>query len=276
MLTYLINVTSDLFAVSVIAGVIFAFADCFCGRRGRLVIRIGLAAGLLIAAVRAYITNTRRIVGGWRVGAYGFGVSLAFFVLLIVVYAVFARFLFKKDADPKKKSRAELAVSIASALLLAAYMYCCLPTVYVYPFKFDTGGNGILSTDYLFRLGGYLCGLLSCFLVSLSAFKITLVVAKKGKEKLLIFSFMLINSIYIVFIFAKLMLVLTPRKIIDSIALFNFAAYVNNHSQWFAYTGFVLLSTLAIWIFIGSLTMKEAYATRATRNFMIKVPEHFE
>ena len=43
MLTYLMNVTGDLLAVSVVIGLMFAFADHFCGKSGRRNIRIGLA-----------------------------------------------------------------------------------------------------------------------------------------------------------------------------------------------------------------------------------------
>ena len=117
MLTYLINVTGDLLAVSIIIGVIFAFIDHFCAERDRHIVRGGLVLGLVAAAVRAYITNTKRLVGDWKVGAYGYGVALAIFILFIVAFVVYSRSLLNSSADTKKGNRAKLVISLFSALL---------------------------------------------------------------------------------------------------------------------------------------------------------------
>ena len=179
MLTYLINVTGDLLAVSLILGVTFAYIDRSFGDRGRLISRIGLALGLIAAAVRAYVTNTRRLVGGWKVGAYGYGVALALFVLWAAALIVFSLKSFRLSEEPKKKTAA-VGISSATAVLIASYLYGAVPNVFVYPFKFDTGGNGLLSTDYLFRLGGYLLGLIVCLLAGLCAYQLTSLSVKKG------------------------------------------------------------------------------------------------
>ena len=263
MLTYLINVTGDLLTVSLIIGVIVAFIDCMCAERGRLIVRIGLAFGFVAAGIRAYITNTRRIVGGWRVGTYGYLAALGLFVLLIVALIVYARPFFRRDASEKKTKRAEIAISVLTALLTVAYLYCALPNVYVYPFKFDTGGNGILSTDYLFRLGGYLLGILVSLLAAIAAYHIASIVYRKGFHKILIFTFIALNAMYAVYDFARLMSVVTARKIIDSIPLFSFAAASNNNSQWYAYAAFFVLVVMSILIWVRSFTAKEPYATKA-------------
>lgn len=267
MLTYLINVTGDLLAVSLIIGIIIAFVDQMSGERGRMIVRIGLAAGFAAALIRAYITNTRRLVGGWKVGAYGYGVSLVLFLLVIVIFVVFGRAYMKSGSDSesgaKKEKISGIVVPTGIALLMASYLYGAMPNVYVYPFKFDTGGNGILSTDYLFRLGGYLLGLLVCLLAAIAAYKIAVLIAKKGYGRLLTISFCFMNVMYAVYNFARLMLVLTPRKIVDSIALFNFAAASNNHSVWYTYAAFAVLLLLSVVIWIRSYTAKEPYATKA-------------
>ena len=263
MLTYLINVTGDLLAVSIIIGVIFAFIDHFCAERDRHIVRGGLVLGLVAAAVRAYITNTRRLVGGWKVGAYGYGVALAIFILFIVAFVVYSRSLLNSSADTKKGNRAKLVISLFSALLIVAYLFGALPNVYVYPFKFDTGGNGFLSTDYLFRLGGYLLGIIVSVLSAIAGYKLVSIAAKKGCHKLLYIAFLVLNLMYAVNIFAKLMLVLTPRKIVDSIALFNFAAASNNHAEWYTYAAFIVLTVTSMIIWVRSGTAKETYSTKA-------------
>ena len=266
MLTYLINVTGDLLAVSLIIGIIFSFIDHYCGERGQLIVRIGLILGLVSAAIRAYITNTRRLVGGWRVGAYGYAIALVLFIILIVALVIFSKNYFRHASDEtgaKKSLLAETVISVLTGLLLASYLYVALPNVYVYPFKFDTGGNGFLSTEYLFRLGGYLLGILICVLGAVAAYKIASVAAKKGHQKLLSAAFFASNIMYAVYNFARLMLVLTPRKIVDSAALFNFAAASNNYAHWYTYAVFFVLIIMSVVILIRSYTAKEPYATNA-------------
>lgn len=270
MLTYLINVTEDALALAVILGIIYAVVDHYCVDKGKLILRIGTLLGAAAAGVRAYITNTRRITGGWRVGTYGYGAALGAFVLTLVIIAVFARFFFAKQKNAKEKKTistvSEVAVCVCIALLTIAYFYCALPNVLVYPFKFDTGGNGILSTDYLFRLGGYLLGLIVCGSSFASVYLICSVAAKKGHTKLLCALFFASNVLYAVSGFAKLMSVLTARKIVDSVALFSFAAWSNNHSHLFTYVLFAMALAAAVFLWIRSVTAKEPYSTNAERR----------
>ena len=263
MLTYLINVTDDMLAVSVILGVIFAFIDYYCTAVGRRIIRISLAAGLVITGVRALITNTQRIVGGWKVGTYGYAVALAAFILLIVSFIIFGRSFLKKTGDTGRIRTAEIVISVLCGLLIVTYLYCNLPKVYVYPFQFDTGGEGFLSTKYLFRLGGWLLGILVCLISAVAAYKIAQIVARKGYHKLLAAAFFALNIMFAVNIFARLMSVLTARKYISSTALFKFAASSNNNSEWYTYAAFAVLVILAVVIWVRSYTSKEPYATNA-------------
>lgn len=158
---------------------------------------------------------------------------------------------------------ADIVLSIFISLLTASYLYCAMPNIYAYPFKFDTGGNGILSTDYLFRLGGYLLGIMICAVSAVAAFKILVLLAGKGFTKPVCAAFYLVNSFYAVFDFAKLMAVLTSRKIIDSVELFSFAAESNNHAVWYTFAIFIVLIIMAVIFWIKSYTLKEPFSTKA-------------
>lgn len=263
MLTYLINVTGDMLAVSLIIGIMLAFIDRFCTEKGKLISKIGLLIGFAAAGIRAYITNTRRLEGGWRVGAYGYGISLGLFVLTAVLLIIFGKSLFRKKSGSKMSKAADIVLSIFISLLTASYLYCAMPNIYAYPFKFDTGGNGILSTDYLFRLGGYLLGIMICAVSAVAAFKILVLLAGKGFTKPVCAAFYLVNSFYAVFDFAKLMAVLTSRKIIDSVELFSFAAESNNHAVWYTFAIFIVLIIMAVIFWIKSYTLKEPFSTKA-------------
>ena len=260
MLTYLINTTSDLFTVMLVTGVILAYADRFFGEKARRITRWGLAAGVLAAAVRAYITNTRRLVGGWKVGVYGYVAALIFFAAFIVLFILYTR---ARRAESEGAGRKETVLSVLTALLITAYYYGALPNTLVYPFKFDIGTSSVLSTDFLFRLGGYLLGIIICLVAALAAYKITFIAARKGYEKYLTAAFLALNALYAVFNFARLMLVLTPRKIVDSQALFKFAAASNNHSAYYTYIAFAVILVIAAFLYIKSRTANEPYRTPA-------------
>ena len=266
MLTYLINVTDDILLASVIVGTVLAFAVHFLGEKYRAVPGFGIAAGFIAAAIRAYITNTRRLVGGWKVGAWGYGVFLAAFVILTLVYFIFIGRLIKEEGRNTKNKFVQILFGTVTAFYLAAMMFVALPNVFVYPFKFDAGGNGILSTDYLFRLGGYLLGLIVCLVALLSTYKVLNVISRKGYSKYNSIVFIVLNTIYAVFIFAKLMSVLTPRKIINSTSMFKFAAASNNNAKLYTYAAFLILLVIAAILWIKSKTMKEPYNTKAQRR----------
>ena len=141
-----------------------------------------------------------------------------------------------------------------------------LPNVLTYPFKFDTGDAGILSTEFLFRLGGYLIGLLICILSAVGVYHLGMLADKKGYRKLSFTVMCLANVIYAVNIFARLMSVLTARKIVDSIDLFNFASKSNNVSYLYTVAVFTLVMLMAIVFWIGSYTKKEPYSNNAQRR----------
>ena len=52
MLTYLINVTEDMLALSLVIGMMLAFLDTYCMGSGKVIGRIGLLIGVIAAGVR--------------------------------------------------------------------------------------------------------------------------------------------------------------------------------------------------------------------------------
>lgn len=266
MLTYLINTTEDMLAAAILIGLIIGTIDTMLSGRAKLFGRLGTAAGVIAAGIRAYITNTRRIEGGWKVGAYGYGITLGLFVLSVIAVAAFSWVIFSRKQRPKLRTAADIVISVSLSLLIAGYLYCMLPNIFVYPFKFDTGGNGILSTNYLFRLGGYLLGILLCLLSGYTAHKLCVLAEKKGFVKLSFAAMCLGNCLYSVFVFTKLMLVLTPRKIINSPELFKFAAESNNNAHWYTYGLFIIALVPGIVLFTASFIKKEPAANNAQRR----------
>ncbi len=263
MLTYLINVTEDMLALSLLIGMLLAFTDTWCRNSGKLIGKLGLLAGFIAAAVRAYFTNTRRIKNGWKVGTYGYGFSLGFLALTIIVLAVFTYFLMRKKEKSRMKTAASWVISLSFAFMITAFLYCSLPNVLVYPFKFDTGGNGVISSEFFLRLGGYLLGIIICVLSGFGVYKLYMCSAMKDIKTVPFVTMCIGLILYGVYFFGKLMAVLTTRKIVDDINMFNFAAKSNNMSHWYTYGLFVLAIITGLVFFIKSFTKKEPFSTKA-------------
>lgn len=263
MLTYLINVTGDMLAVSLVIGIIMAFIDTNCTDRAKVIYKLGIAAGFVSAGIRAYITNTRRLEGGWKVGAYGLGISLGLFVLSMAALCIFGYSLLKHKKGSKMASAGNYVIAVTAALLSGSYLYCELPNVFAYPFKFGTDGESILSTEFLFRLGGYLLGIAVCAAAFYSAYKLCMTAAEKGMKGLLTYAFPAAGLVLGVYLFAMLMLVLTPRKIVDSPELFSFAASSSNYAYLYTCAVFLILVVTAVIFWIKSFTVKEPYSNKA-------------
>ena len=263
MLTYLINVTDDMLALSLVIGMIMAFLDTYCRDSGKITGRIGLAIGIVAAGVRAYFTNTRRIKDGWKVGTYGYGISLGLLLLTVIALAVFGYFLMRKKNDSKMKTAANWVISVCFALFMAACLYCSLPNVLTYPFKFDTGGNGIISSDFFLRLGGYLLGIIVCAVSGIGVYKLYICSAQKDIRSVPFTAMCIGIILYGVFYSGKLLAVLTTRKIIDDVNMFSFAAQSNNMAHFYTYGLFILALIVGIVFFVKSITKKEPYSTKA-------------
>ena len=263
MLTYLINVTSDMLALSLLIGMITAFTDTYCKSSGKIIAKIGIGLGVIAAGVRAYFTNTRRMKNGWMIGTYGYGFTLGLLVLTLIILAVFGYFLMRKPEKSKMKTASSWVISIVFALLTTAALYSSLPNVLVYPFQFDTGGNGIISSEFFQRLGGYLLGVIICLVSCLGVYKLYMCAALKGIKAVPFTTMCIALILYGVFSFGRLMAVLTTRKIIDSAELFSFSAQSNNLAHWYTYGLFILALITAIAFIIGCYTKKEPYSTKA-------------
>ena len=150
--------------------------------------------------------------------------------------------------------------------MITAFLYCSLPNVLVYPFKFDTGGNGIISSEFFLRLGGYLLGIIICALSGFGVYKLYMCSALKGIRAVPFAAMCTGLVLYGVYFFGKLMAVLTTRKIIDDLDLFNFAAQSNNLSHWYTYGLFILALVVGIIFFIKSFTKKEPFSTKAQQR----------
>ena len=150
MFKYLWMVTQDLFVTVILAALMHACLSRLFGRRARLFHGIALGTGVLASiALAAVKYNTRLIISShWNHYIYAviLGAALAFLILALL----FGR----RENSPFLAGGVLLCT--AGSVLSATLVFYSLPGVLLYPFSFNTMGQGYLSSYYLVRMAGWL------------------------------------------------------------------------------------------------------------------------
>ena len=160
VLKYLWTVTQDLFLTVTFATWMHALLGRLLGRRGRVIHGAALGAGCLAAAALAAVKyNTKLIISShWNHYIYAviLGLTAVFFLLVPL-------------AGRKENARfnpGSALLAVCGSGLSAVFIFYALPGVLLYPFSFNTMGNGYFSEYFLVRLAGWLGALALLLLYS--------------------------------------------------------------------------------------------------------------
>ena len=160
MFKYLWMVTQDLFLTVTLTTLMHVMLSRLAGQKGRTIHGIALGAGAAASVALAAVKfNTRLIISShWN--HYIYAVLLAAAVLFALLTFLSGR---KENAGLKAGS---LMLCLAGSVLSAALVFYSLPGVLLYPFSFNTMGQGYLSSYYLVRMAGWLGALVLLFVYS--------------------------------------------------------------------------------------------------------------
>ncbi|QUC66069.1 DUF2318 domain-containing protein [Aristaeella hokkaidonensis] len=160
MLYYLWSVIQDLFYTVTITTLMHAFLGRLYGRTGRRGHVIGLIAGVAAGTALAVVkqTTNKIISSHWNHWTY------AYLMAFIVAFFMLSLFLGRKEG--KKPAAGGICLILCGAAVSAGMIFFRLPTVLLYPFSFNTMGNGFFSAYYMERLGGWALALLLLFVYS--------------------------------------------------------------------------------------------------------------
>ena len=154
MLKYLWMVTQELFLTVTLVTWMHAMLGRLYGAAGRRIhgaaLAVGAAASFALAAAK-YTTN-RIVSSHWNHYIYG--------VIIVLTLAFLILSLLLGRKENKTMGPGGVILSIVGGGLSAVLIFYQLPTVLLYPFSFNTMGNGYLSAYYGVRLGGWLLGLM--------------------------------------------------------------------------------------------------------------------
>ena len=154
MLKYLWTVTQDLFVTVTLVTWMHAMLDRLHGKFGRRFHGAGIIVGVLAAIALAAVkgTSNRIVSSRWNHHIYVFimAFTLAFILLALLL-----------DRKPKETPGLIGGLTcLAGTGLSAVMIFYQLPGVLLYPFNFNTMGEGYLSSYYLVRMAGWLLALL--------------------------------------------------------------------------------------------------------------------
>jgi uncharacterized membrane protein len=172
MLRYLIQVVENLLAPGILISLLWAAVDREGGDRRKWQALWGCAAGTGAALILAILRRTTALISR---GFFNLGI-LSFAIICIVFYLLFLgekprKFLLHAPFLHKRPALTEAIPGCTAALLMGALLFYALPGIVLYPTEFALPGESIFSTDFLFKLIGFMAGLLAVALSSAALYQ---------------------------------------------------------------------------------------------------------
>ncbi len=160
MFKYLWMVIQDLFLTVTYASLMHAMLSRVAGRKGRLIHAVALCAGVLASVAIATVKYNTKLIVSSHWNHYIYAVVMSLTILFLVFTFCFGR----KEKQSGGAGGAILCVT--GSLLSAVMIFFALPGVLLYPFSFNTMGQGYLSSYYLVRMAGWLGALILLLICS--------------------------------------------------------------------------------------------------------------
>ena len=160
MFKYLWMVIQDLFLTVTFVTLMHAVLSRTGGHKGRLIHGIGFGAGVLASIALAIVKYTTKLIVSSHWNHYIYAILMSLTVFFLVMTICFGR------KEKQSTGTGSTALSIAGSLLSSVLIFYSLPGVLLYPFSFNTMGQGYLSSYYLVRMAGWLGALLLLLIYS--------------------------------------------------------------------------------------------------------------
>ena len=190
MLKYLWTVTQDLFVVVTLVTWLHAVLGRLYGRAGRRFNAAGIIAGVAASAALAAVKGTTNKIISSHWNHYIFA-AISILSLLFVVFCL----IFGRHENGGRGVGGTL-LCLFGAGLSAAHIFYALPGVMLYPFNFNTMGEGYLSAYYMTRLAGWLLALVLLLVYSRTLYVCALHIRPLSTLSALLCGGVLVNLFY--------------------------------------------------------------------------------
>lgn len=280
MLKYVVTVTDDLLIVCVLLSLLLALSHMAYGRKGVLVQTIGVSVGVLASAVMAIMKNRTSKIATNQWNFYIFLVTIALTVLFVLFSVLFGRKRQKVTVlgtvEDETLGFGGWSLCVLAGLLSAVLLFYELPDVMAYPFLFDTGGNGVFSTNFAVRFAGWALALILLFVYGRYQYRCTISFGNRGVALLLVDLALFVNATRCVGLALSKWIVksrwLRWLPLYDKTTYpwaFPFTKFVSNHALLFyiAVAGVALL--LPLMLFLRNLRIHGEWSNPAQRRKLV-------
>jgi uncharacterized membrane protein len=262
MLKYLIEVVQNSLTTGILLGMLFTLVHSNNKQRQNQWLLGGFAAGVISALLLSFFKATTVLI------------NREYFNIGILSVAILAGILFciignKQTLDSmlswgllRKKAPKlhEKIWNMINAILVASLLLYCLPDIFLYPTEFVMISESIFGTDFLFKMTGYLGGLLIVGLTGLALYKVGRSLSFQPVHILLTIG-LAINMLSQ--IAAIVQFLLARRMIPMSKWVFEFIKIAVNYKDFFLYGIMAVTTLLLVALWIKSLHPKETYLNPA-------------
>lgn len=252
MLSYLIKTTISLLMAVIMLGITAAYTKLKAKPYEKIIVIIGTGLGLVASIVMSFAKNTTSKIdtSAWNLGI--FSVALTAFVLLLLFSMKIVHKKFGKVTD--------ILFWCMTSVIVAASLFYTLPDVWAYPYQMVSAGQSMISTDFLYKMIGFVLGWILMIVVFFASYHCVIRLTEKGDFVLLKLSY-LIQALRQVSVI--LSIVLAKRMIKSNHTLFTIAKYTSNYSNGFIYLSIILIFTVTIILWVRSFHVNEPYENPA-------------
>ena len=260
MFKYLWMVTQDLFLTVSLTTLMHVLIFRLSGRKGQLIHGIALGVGVLASVALAAVKYNTKLIISSHWNHYIYAVILSLTLLFFLLAVLFGR----------KENRGERAggifLCITGSLLSATLVFYSLPDVLLYPFSFNTMGQGYLSSYYAVRMAGWLGALVLLFVYSRLLSRCALYIKSFGLVSaaldvgLLSFSAYCAGRFFVPWV-NRAKWLKWPVKYTDAAYgwIGDWMMFTANHSMLFIWIGAGIVLLLAIVLFRQGTVIREPY-----------------
>ena len=260
MFKYLWMVTQDLFLAVTLIPLMHVMLVRLSENRGQMIHGIGVGVGVLSSiALAAVKFNTRLIISShWN--HYIYAVILILTVLVLLFTLLFGR------REKTNRRVGGTLLCIAGSCLSATLIFYSLPGALLYPFSFNTMGQGYLSSYYAVRMAGWLGALVLLFVYSRLLSRCALYIKPFGivpftvNAGLLSFAFYCFGRFFVPWV-NRAKWLKWPVRYADTAYgwIGSWMMFTANHAMLFIWITALIAVLLAVLMFRQGLVIRETY-----------------
>ena len=259
---YFVNVVEDLILTALLVGVVFAYARDSKGRFGERVVVGGIILGVLASIAMAIAKQNTSLIatGSWNMGIFIASLVVAVVALICAILNLFAR----KGGENAFSRALSQIILFSFTLFMALRMFYMLPDVINYPANFGISADNLISTDFAYRIIGWLGGIV---LVCIACVATSKAFKALDHRMMGLATGVVIGVICIVQTVSLLQIFIARRFIPPGTdlykAMFSLTTWTSNNTIVFTLIILAVFVALCLYVIVLSLRDKEPYANPA-------------